>query len=197
MIGLVQTLWHRQPGKQEREKTRKNRKNFIRLMCCMSHQRQAQSVTSKCENPKQNSRCSCPGYGCIYVDIASMSHSCTRTQAEQETCVCVRLSFSYNFTRVVVTATCLLLALSLRVCVCVASHASSSFHSTCQTRSAMQNGHQGYHRVASQSERLPCSRLAISDNHFQLFPQFFLLPESLKWCIVVCYFCIICNRMKN
>lgn len=105
----------------EREKTRKNRKNFIRLMCCMSHQRQAQSVTSKCENPKQNSRCSCPGYGCIYVDIASMSHSCTRTQAEQETCVCVcvRLSFSYNFTRVVVTATCLLLALSLRVCVCV------------------------------------------------------------------------------
>lgn len=122
MIGLVQTLWHRQPGKQEREKTRKNRKNFIRLMCCMSHQRQAQSVTSKCENPKQNSRCSCPGYGCIYVDIASMSHSCTRTQAEQETCVCVRLSFSYNFTRVVVTATCLLLALSLRVCVLPVMH---------------------------------------------------------------------------
>lgn len=90
-------------------------------------------------------------------------------------CVCmfVALSFSYNFTRLVVTATCLLrlsFSVSVCVCVCVASHASSSFHSTCQPHSAMQNGHQATNELPHcQCKRLPCTRLAISDNNTHLF----------------------------
>lgn len=56
------------------------------------------------------------------------------------------------------------------VCVCVASHASSSFHSTCQPLSAMQNGHQATNELPHcQCKRLPCTRLAISDNNTHLF----------------------------
>lgn len=141
-------------------------------MCCMSHQRQAQwnkqMWKSQTKQQMQLPR--------IHQDVAQL-HSHSGWAADMCMCVCVRLSFSYNFTRLVVTATCLFrLSFSVCVCVCVASHASSSFHSTCQPRSAMQNGHQATNELPDcQCERLPCSRLAISDNNTHLFS--WLLPH--------------------
>lgn len=148
-------------------------------MCCMSHQRQAQ-CNKQMWKSQTKQQMQLPR---IHQDVAQL-----------------HLHFSYNFTRLLVTATCLFRLSFFCVCVLPVMHLrhftalvsltvqckmATRPPTSCQTASV-----NGFHAPGQQF------LITIPTSFLGCFPSM-LCPDSLKWCIVVCYFCIICNRMKN